>query len=101
MDVLNRQAWIGLVEPDRRAARRRRKVNELLKVFSAWRGRRVLGEFEYEIEDFPNVLGEVSNIFVKRSVIDSKEANLVVLERNELSKVGCANRVQIFGCAAP
>src|SRR5437867_12500663 len=46
MDVLNRQAWIRLVEPDGSAVCRRRKVNELLEMLSAWRRRRALGEFE-------------------------------------------------------
>jgi hypothetical protein len=65
MDVLNRQAWICLVEPDWSATRRRSKVNKLLEVLSAWRGRWVLGEFEYEIEDLSNVLGEVGDVFVE------------------------------------
>src|SRR6266478_3056302 len=65
MNVLNRQSRIGLIEPDRRAVCARCKVDELLEVFSARRGRRVLGEFEYEIEDLSNILGEVGNVFVE------------------------------------
>ena len=78
MNVLNRQAGIRLVEPDRSAIYRRSKVNELLQVFSAWRGRRVLGEFEYKIENRSDVLGEIGNIFVERAVIHRKEADLIV-----------------------
>ena len=101
MDVLNRQTWIGLVEPDGSAARRRRKVNKLLEVHSAWRGRRVLGEFEDQIEDRSDVFGEIGNVRVERAVIDGKEANLVVLKRHELGEVGCADGVQVFRYPAP
>ena len=65
MDVLNRQPWIGLIEPDRSATCFRRKIYELLEVLSAWRGRRVLSELEYEIEDLSDVLGEVGDVFVE------------------------------------
>src|SRR5262249_11745366 len=101
MDVLNRQAWICLVEPNRLAARRRSEVNELFEVLSAWRGRRVLGEFEYKIEDFSNILGEIGDILVERAVIDGKETDLVVLKRYELREMGCTDGVEILGCAAP
>src|SRR5882724_5366698 len=100
MDVLHRQAWIGLVEPDRSAIRRRCKVNELLKVLLAWRGWRVLGELEDKIEDMADVLGEIGNVFVERAVIDREETDLVVLKRHELREVGCADTVQVFGCPA-
>jgi len=62
MDVLNREAWICLVEPDRRAVRARCKVDELLEVFSARRWRWVLREFEYKVKDFPDVFGEIGNV---------------------------------------
>src|SRR5260370_20245691 len=101
MDVLNRQAWICLVEPDRSAGRRRSKVNELLKVLSAWRGRRVLGEFEYKIEDFSDILGEIGNVRVEAAIVDGKETDLVVLKRHELREMGRADAVQVFGCPAP
>src|SRR5205823_12961870 len=98
MDGLDRQAWIGRVEPDRSAVCPRRKVNELLKMLSAGRGRRILGEFEQEIEYLTDVLGEVRNIGVECAVIHSKETDLVILERHELGKVRRADFVQIFGC---
>src|ERR1700730_5172297 len=101
MDVLNRQAWICLIEPDRSAARSSSKVNELLKVLSAWRGRRVLGELKYKIEDFSDILGEIGNVRVEAAVIDGKETDLVVLKRHELCEMGCPDGVQVFCCPAP
>jgi hypothetical protein len=101
MDVLNRQAWIRLVEPYRLAARHRSKVNELLQVFSARGGGRVLGEFEYKIEHFSNILGEIGNVLVERAVIHGKETDLVVLERYELREMGCTHGVQVLSCPAP
>src|SRR5882724_7130748 len=50
MNVLHRQSRISRVEADGSAARPGRKVYELLKMFSAGRGRWALGEFEYEIK---------------------------------------------------
>jgi hypothetical protein len=35
MNVLNRQPWIGLVEPNGSTVRRSSEINELLKVLSA------------------------------------------------------------------
>src|SRR5882757_10036067 len=102
MDVLNRQAGIGLVETDRRAVCPCRKVHELLKVLSAGRRRRVLREFEDEIEHLSDVLGEIGDVFLERTVIDSEETNLVVLERNELREVRRADLIQVVrGPAAP
>ena len=101
MDVLNGKARICLVEPDGSPARRGGKVNELLEVLSARRGRRVLGEFEYQIEDVSDVLGEIGNVGVKAAIVDGKETDLVVLERYKLREVGCADGVQVFGCPAP
>src|SRR5207244_3113832 len=85
-----------LIEPDRIAVCACCKVNELLKVLSARRWRRVLGELENEIEDLSNVLGEVGNIFVERTVVDGKESDLVVLEWNELREMRRADLVQVF-----
>src|SRR6266478_4127864 len=65
MDVLNRQSWIGLVEADRGAVCAGCKVNEFLQMFSARRGRRVLGELENQVEDWSDILGEVSNVLVE------------------------------------
>src|SRR5260221_11846707 len=101
MDVLNRKTWIGLVEPDRSATCFRRKIYELLQVLSAWRGRRVLGELEYEIEDLANVLGEIGNVLVEGAVVDRKEPDLVILEWNELREMRRADLVQVFRRAAP
>src|SRR5882757_8491144 len=101
MDVLNRKAWICLVEPDRSAVCARRKVNELLEVHSAWRGRRVLGELENEIEDRSDVLGKIGDVFVERAVVDRKETNLVVLQRHELCEVRRADFVEVFCCSVP
>src|SRR4029077_16314602 len=101
MDVLNRQAWICLVEPNGSAARRRSKVNELLEVLSAWRGRRVLGEFEYKIEDMADILGEIGNVRVDAASVDGKEPDLVVLKGHELREMRRADGVQVFGCPAP
>src|SRR5271166_2087118 len=100
MDVLNRQAWICLVKPNGSAARRGSKVNELLEVLSARRGRRVLGEFEYKIEDLSDILGEIGNVRVKAAIVDGKETDLVVLKRHELCEMGCTDGVQVFGCPA-
>ena len=102
MDVLDRQAWIGGIEADRRAVGRRREVDELLEVFPARRGRRILGEFEDQVEDLPDVLGEVRDVFVERAVIDGEESDLVIFKWNELSKVRRADFVEVFrGPAAP
>src|SRR5712672_127924 len=97
MDVLNRQTRISGVEPDRSAVRPRRKVNELLEVLSAWRGRRGGGELEDEIEDLSDVLGEIGNVGVESAVIHREETDLVVLQRHELGEVRRANFVQVFG----
>src|ERR1700692_4166931 len=96
MDVLNRKPRIGLVEPNRGAVCSCRKVDELLEEFSAGRGRRVLVELEYEIEDLADVLGEVGDVLVEEAVIYGEETNLVVLQRHELCEVRCADLVQVF-----
>ena len=77
------------------------EVNELLEVLSAGRGRRVLCEFEYQIEDVSDVLGEIGNVGVKAAIVDGKETNLVVLERHELREVRCANGIQILSRSRP
>src|SRR5258708_2022231 len=88
MDVLNRQARICLIEPDGSAVCPRREVNEFLKVLSTRRRRRALGEFEYQIEDLADVLGEIGNVVVETAVIASKETDWIVLKRHELVEVG-------------
>ena len=70
-------------------------------MLSAGRGRRVLGELEYEIEYLANVLGEIGDVLVERAVIDGEETDLVVLKRHELGEVRCADFVQVFGCPFP
>ncbi len=70
-------------------------------MLSTRRRRRALGEFEYQIEDLADVLGEIGNVVVETAVIDSKETDLIVLKRHELGEVGCADFVQVFGCPAP
>src|SRR5437773_6754809 len=101
MDVLNRQARVGLIKPDRSAARRRRKVDELLEVLSAWRGRRVLGELEDEVEDLSDVLREIGDVLVEGAVIHGEETNLVVLERHKLREVWRADGVEVFRRSSP
>src|SRR5205814_3132728 len=100
MNVLHRQSRVSRVEPDRSAVRPGRKVDELLKVLSAGRRRRALGEFEDKVKHLSDVLGEIGNVGVERAVIDGEETDLVVLQRHELGKVRCAYFVQIFGCPA-
>ena len=100
MNVLNAQAGIRLVEPDRLSVCSRCEVNKLLEVFSAGRRRRVYAEFEYQIEDLSDVLGEVGDVRIKGAVIYSKKTNLVILERHELREVGRADLVQVVGCPA-
>src|ERR1700755_1871115 len=100
MNVLNAQARIRLVEADWRSVCSRCEVNKLLKVFSAGRWRRVFAEFEYQIEDLSDVLGEVSDVRIKSAVIHGKKTNLVVLERYELREVGRADLVQVVGGSA-
>ncbi len=69
-------------------------------MLSARRRRWVLCEFEYQVEDGSDIFGEVRNVLVERAVIDGKETNLIVLERNELCEVGRADFVEILRCAA-
>src|SRR5450432_1892171 len=101
MDVLHRQFWIGRVEPNRSAIRAGGKVDELLQVLSTWCWRRVHGELEDQIENLADVLGEVGNVGIERTVIHSEETNLVVLKRHELRKMGSADFVQVFRRPAP
>src|SRR6267154_1007634 len=101
MNVLHRQSRISRIEPDGSAVRPGRKVDELLKVLSAGRRRRALGEFEYEIKHLSDVLGEIGNVGIERAVIDGEETDLIVLQWHELGKVRRAYFVQIFGCPAP
>jgi hypothetical protein len=97
MDILNGQAGIGLIEADWSPVRSRSEVNEFLEVLSAGRRWRVLCEFEYKVEDLPDVLREIGNVLFKGSVVDGKETNLVIFKRYELREVWCADAVQIFG----
>src|SRR5271163_154543 len=97
MNILHAQTGIGLVEPDRRAVRSRREVNELLQILSARRGRCALCELKQEIEDRSNVLGEVGNVLIEISVIHREETNLVVLKRHELCEMRSADLVQVCG----
>src|SRR5450432_3500114 len=101
MDVLNRKARICLIEPNRSAVCSRGKVNEFLQMLSAWRGRRVLSEFEYKIEDRSYVFGKIGNVLLERAVIDGEETDLVILQRHELCEVGCADLVQVLRCPMP
>src|SRR5271167_4937861 len=87
VNVLNAQARIRLVEADRRSVCSRCEVNKLLQVFPAGRRWRVYAEFEYQIEDLSDVLGEVGDVGVKGAVIHSKETDLVVLQRHELREM--------------
>jgi hypothetical protein len=66
VNVLNAQARIRLVEADRRAVCSRCEVKKLLQVFSAGRRWRLYAEFEYQIEDLTNVLGEVGDVRIKK-----------------------------------
>src|SRR6202012_5132748 len=94
-DVLYRQAWIRLIEPDGSTVCPRGKVDELLEVLSARRRWRAFGELEQEIEDLSDILREVGDVFVEVAVVDRKEADLVVLKRHELSKMGSADGVEV------
>src|SRR5438034_6691875 len=100
INVLHRQSRVSRVEPDGSAIRPGRKVDELLKMFSAGRRRRPLGKFEYEIKHLSDVLGEIGNVGIERAVIDGEETDMLVLQRPELGKVRRAYFVQIFGCPA-
>src|SRR5882724_8117133 len=100
MNVLHRQSRVSRIEPDGSAVRPGRKVYELLKVLSARRRRRALGEFEDKVKHLSDVLGEIGNVGIERAVIDGEETDLVVLQRHELGKVRRAYFVQIFGGSA-
>src|SRR5260370_29540639 len=101
MVSLKQRPGTRLAEPGRGAFWPRRKVNEFLEMLSAGRGRRVLGELEYEIEDLSDVLGEVGDVLVEGPVIYGEETNLVVLQRHELCEVGSADFVQVFRRPTP
>ena len=92
---------IGLIEPDRRAVRPAAKSMNSWRCFPARRRRRVLGEFEYEIEDVPDILGEVGDVLVERSVVDGEEPDLVVLQRHELREMRRADGVQVLVIPRP
>src|SRR5271166_2795201 len=96
MDVLNRQAGVGLIEPDRRPARRRCEINELLKVLPARRGRQVLGEFENQVKDMPDVFRKVRNVLVKRAIVDGEKADLIILQWNKLREMRRTDGVEVF-----
>src|SRR5450631_921726 len=102
MDVLDRQTGISLIEADRISVGPSGKVNKLLQVLSARRRRRVLRELEDEVEYLPDILREIGDVFVERAVVDGKESDLVVLERNELGEVRRSDLIQIRrGALAP
>ena len=65
MNVLDTEPRIRLVEPDRSEVDPLPKVNELLNVLPARRGRRILSEFEYKIENRSDVFGEIGDVLVK------------------------------------
>src|SRR5690348_16827299 len=65
VDVLHAQARVSPVESDGGPVRRRREVNELLHVLSARRRRRVFGELEEKIKNFPDILREIRNVFIE------------------------------------
>src|SRR6266566_6401423 len=96
MNVLNCQAGVGLIEPDRGSARSGREVNELLEVLSAGRARRVFGELEYEVKDLSDILSKVGDVLLEGAIVDREEPDLVVLERHELGEMGRADGIQIF-----
>src|SRR6267142_5974131 len=96
MNVLNTQARIRLVKPDRSAVCSRSEVNELLKELSARRGWCALSELEQEIEDRSNIFSEIGNVLVKRTVVHGEETNLIVFQLDELCKMRCADSVEIF-----
>ena len=101
MDVLNRQAWICLVEPDRSVVGSPGEINELLEMFSAWRGRCALREFEQKIEYLSNILREVGNVLLEVTTVDGKESDLVVFQRHELGEVRGTDGVQVCRYPAP
>src|SRR5260370_10310161 len=96
MNVLHRQTWIRLVEPDRSAVRSRREVNKLLKVLSAGRGWSALGELEKKIEDRSDVLGEIGDVLVERAVVYREETDLIVFQLDELCEMGCSDFVEVL-----
>src|SRR5260370_40225353 len=99
MNILNAQARIRLVEADRCSVCPRCEIDKLLKVFSAWRRRRVSAEFEYEIEDLAGVLGDVGDVGIKGTVIYVKRTNRVFLKRTELPGLGRTELAQYLGCS--
>src|SRR6266853_1040867 len=87
LDVPIAQARISLVEADRSPVRSPSKVDELLQVLCARGRRRILGEFEDDVEDMADVLGEVADVVVERAVVHGEEAQLLVLEGHELREM--------------
>jgi len=65
MDVLNCEARICLVKSDRHTVRSRRKVNELLNVFSAWGRWRIGDESEYKVEDRSYIFREIGDVLIE------------------------------------
>ena len=61
----------------------------------ARRPRRVLREFEYEIEHLSDVFGKIGDVFVERTVIDGKELDLVCPRAERIGRSE-ADLVQIF-----
>src|SRR5271169_2757712 len=87
MNVLNTEAGIGLIESDRGPAGACGEVGEFLKMLAARRGRRILREFEDEVEHFADILCKVGDVFVERAVINREEPDLIVFERHELGEM--------------
>src|SRR5271163_4330057 len=96
-DILDAQAGIGLIERNRGAARARGEVDEFLKMSPARRRRRILGEFEYEVEHAADIFREIGDVFVEGAIVDREEADLIVLQRHELRKMRRADGIEIVG----
>src|SRR5208283_784671 len=65
VNILNTQPGICLIKTDRNEVDPLPKGDELLNELAAGRGRRILREFEDEIEDRADVFGEIGNVLVK------------------------------------
>lgn len=92
-DVLNLQARIGSIEADRGKVVRLHPLGKRLSILGSRRGRRVNGEFEYQVEGWPELLCKILRILLERTVIDGKEADLVVRELYEVGEMHGANLI--------
>src|SRR5450432_2115393 len=101
MNVLNAQTGIGLVKTNGRASGSRRKVDELLQVFPAWRRRRALREFKQEVEDLTDIFREIRDVSIESAIIDGEEPNLVVFQFHELRKMRGSNFIEVLGRSPP